>query len=65
MAKRPDWFTRLLLTFFGPANHARTDAARTSPETPPASCPSCGNPLSLHEVSRVGGKSRTICPAAS
>jgi len=64
MAKRPAWFTRLLLTFYGPAHHSRTDEPRTSPEVQPAACPSCGAPLSLHEVTRVEGKSRTTCPTA-
>lgn len=65
MAKRPDWFTRLLLTFFGPANHSRTSEPRTSPEVPPAACPLCGYPLADHQVSRIDGKSRTTCPTSS
>jgi hypothetical protein len=65
MAKRPDWFTRLLLVFYGPANHSRPAGPRTSPEVPPPDCPSCGQPLSLHRVTRVGGKSRTTCPTGS
>lgn len=62
MARRPNWLTRLLLTFYGPASHSRTDAPRTSPAMPTALCPACGKPLSLHEIARVGGKSRTVCP---
>lgn len=60
--KRPNWFTRLALMFYGPAQNSPIDEPRTSPESNPGSCPRCGQLFSNHAVRRVGSKNFTQCP---
>ncbi|HEV8025149.1 MAG TPA: hypothetical protein VGP37_09725 [Candidatus Nanopelagicales bacterium] len=62
--KRPNWLMRLLVMFYGPADHSPVDEPRTSPEAKPANCPMCGKPLSEHVVDRSEGKGRTRCPSS-
>ena len=61
--KRPNWFMRLMLMFYGPAEHSPVNEPRTSPEAQPSNCPLCKKPLDEHIVERGEGKSRTRCPS--
>ena len=61
--KRPNWFMRLMVMFYGPAEHSPVNEPRTSPEAQPSNCPLCKKPLDEHVVERSEGKSRTRCPA--
>ena len=59
----PNWFMRLMVMFYGPAEHSPVNEPRTSPKAQPRNCPLCNKALDEHVVERSDGKGRTRCPA--
>jgi len=60
--QRPNWFTRIALMFYGPAQNSPINEPRTSPEVASGPCPRCGQPLEEHTIRRSESKSFTQCP---